>query len=110
MSQSLRPDDLVIGALGQNFLGKVKALVAGANAVSKGDSVVVTSLSFGPRGTPRAGQVTRATAAPDGLVMIASNDAAVGRQVRFSSTLRQLLRATRSTSPPTAPPRLLWVP
>jgi len=81
MSQSLRPDDLVIGALGQNFLGKVKALVAGANAVSKGDSVVVTSLSFGPRGTPRAGQVTRATAAPDGLVMIASNDAAVGRQV-----------------------------
>jgi hypothetical protein len=107
MSQSLRPDDLVIGALGQNFLGKVKALVAGANAVSKGDSVVVTSLSFGPRGTPRAGQVTRATAAPDGLVMIASNDAAVGRQV---STLRQLLRATRSTSPPTAPPRLLWVP
>ncbi len=81
MSQSLRPDDLVIGALGQNFLGKVKALVAGANAVSKGDSVVVTSLSFGPRGTARAGQVTRSGAAPAGMVMMASNDAAVGRQV-----------------------------
>lgn len=81
MSQSLRPDDLVIGALGQNFLGKIKALVTGANAVSKGDAVLVTGLSFGPRGIARAGQVTRSGAAPAGLVMIASNDAAVGRQV-----------------------------
>lgn len=81
MSKTLNPQDIVIGALGQNHLGKVKALVTGANPVKKGDTVVVTDLSFGPRGTPTAGKVTRATATSEGVLALASNDAAVGRQV-----------------------------
>lgn len=81
MSASTRPEDIVIGALGQNHLGKVKAKVGGANAILKGDIVIVTDLFFSPRGEPRAGEVARGVVGVTGRMFLAANAAAVGRQV-----------------------------
>jgi len=80
---TLRPEDLIIGSLGQDFLGRAKGLVTGANAITKGDAIVVDSLSFdsSPQATPRAGTFVRSDNTPTGLVMLASNSVAVGRQV-----------------------------
>lgn len=83
MPASLRPEDIKIGSFGQNFLDKVKALVEGGNAILKGDSVVIAGLNFdrSAQQTPRSATVTRSNATPSGMVWVASNAAAVGRQV-----------------------------
>ena len=61
-------------------LNQTKGLVEGANALLKGDTVVVTALSFDDaRGQARAGKVTRATNASRGYLLIASADVPVKR-------------------------------
>ena len=98
MSASLRAQDLVTGALGQNFLGKVKALVGGASALVQGDAVVVTANTFdADRAIPRGGTVQRADATPTGVVFIASNAVAVGGSVVLVAWLPFQFNTTGAT-------------
>ena len=88
MGGTQKPQDLVIGALGTDYLGRVRILLEGATAVLKGNIVRVTSLTFGARGEPRTGAITRSDhATQKGMLFIAAHDAQVGRQVTCVSWL-----------------------
>lgn len=98
MSGTTKPQDLVIGTLGADYLNSVRILLGGSTAVTKGDTVRVTLLTFAARGEPRTGTIERAAHGSNaGVLFLASHDADVDRMVTCVRWLPMQMDTTGAT-------------